>query len=100
VVWLRVAEGAGGFPNGTSAVFGVEDRGFVFDADEIVVHSAGEVGGMVVGDRPEGGDDVSVPIIRPCWSGGMPVLAEDAAGPVSSADIEVRDLLGIGYRSG
>jgi hypothetical protein len=30
----------------------------------------------------------------------MPVLVEDAAQPVSSADVEVRDLLRIGYRSG
>jgi len=41
-----------------------------------------------------------VPIILPCWSGGMPVLVEDAAEPVPSADIEVRDPLRIGNRSG
>jgi Domain of unknown function (DUF4158) len=50
--------------------------------------------------RRHGDENLSVPIIRPCWSGSMPVLVEDAAEPVSSADIEVRDLLGIGYRSG
>jgi hypothetical protein len=36
-----------------------------------------------------------VPIIHPCWSGGMPVLVEGAAEPVSSADIEMRDPLRI-----
>ena len=41
-----------------------------------------------------------VPIIHPCWSGGMPILVEDAAEPVPSADIEVRDPLGIGNRFG
>jgi len=34
-----------------------------------------------------------VPIIRPCWSGSMPVFVEGAAQSVSSADIEVRDPL-------
>lgn len=37
-----------------------------------------------------------LPIIRPCWSGSMQVFVEDAAKAVSSADIEVRDLLRIG----
>jgi hypothetical protein len=37
-----------------------------------------------------------VPIIHPSRSGGMPVLMEDAAEPVASADIEVHDLPGIG----
>jgi hypothetical protein len=41
-----------------------------------------------------------VPIIHPCWSGSMLVLVEDAAESVSPADIEVRDLLGIGNRFG
>jgi hypothetical protein len=41
-----------------------------------------------------------VPIIRPCWSGSMPVLVEGAAEPVLSADIEVRDPLRISNRSG
>jgi len=41
-----------------------------------------------------------VPIIHPFWSGSMPVLVEGAAEPVPSADIEVRDLLRIGNRSG
>jgi hypothetical protein len=39
-----------------------------------------------------------VPIIHPCWSGSMSILAEGAAEPVSSADIEVRDLFRIGNR--
>jgi hypothetical protein len=34
-----------------------------------------------------------VPIIRPCWSGSMPVFVDGAAQSVSSADIEVRDPL-------
>ena len=29
-----------------------------------------------------------VPIIHPCWSGGMPVLVEDAAEAVASVDVE------------
>ena len=41
-----------------------------------------------------------VPINHPCWSGSMPVLVEDAAEPVPSADVEVRDLLRIGNRFG
>jgi hypothetical protein len=41
-----------------------------------------------------------VPIIHPCWSGCMPVLAEDAAESVPSADVEVRDPLRIGNRFG
>jgi len=41
-----------------------------------------------------------VPIFHPFWSGSMPVLVEGAAEPVPSADIEVRDLLRIGNRSG
>jgi hypothetical protein len=41
-----------------------------------------------------------VPIIHPRWLGSTPVIAEDAAEPVPSADIEVRDLLGAGYRFG
>ena len=39
-----------------------------------------------------------MPIIHPCWSGGMPVFVEDAAEPVPSADIEVRDPFRIGNR--
>lgn len=34
-----------------------------------------------------------VPIIRPCWSGSMPVFVEGCRPSVSSADIEVRDPL-------
>ena len=41
-----------------------------------------------------------VPIIHPCWSGSMPVLMEGAAESVASADVEVRDPLRIGDRSG
>ena len=41
-----------------------------------------------------------MPIIHPRWSVGMPVLMEGATEPVPSADIEVRDLLGIGNRFG
>jgi hypothetical protein len=43
---------------------------------------------------------VWVPIIHPCWSGGMLVFMEGAAEPVLSADIEVRDLLRVGHRFG
>ena len=39
-----------------------------------------------------------VPVIHPCWSGGMPVLVEGAAEPVRSADIEARGPLWIGHR--
>jgi hypothetical protein len=35
-----------------------------------------------------------VQIIHPCWSGSVPVLVENAAEPVPSPDIEVRDLPG------
>ena len=31
---------------------------------------------------------LSVPIIHPCWSGGMPVLVEHSAEAVASADVE------------
>jgi hypothetical protein len=41
-----------------------------------------------------------VPIIHPCWSGGMSILVEGAAESVPSADIEVRDPLRIGNRFG
>jgi hypothetical protein len=41
-----------------------------------------------------------VPIIHPCWSGGMLVLVEDAAEAVPSADVEARDLLKAGHRFG
>src|SRR6476661_890969 len=41
-----------------------------------------------------------VPIIHPCWSGGMLVFVEDAAEPVPPADVKVRDLFGVGYRFG
>jgi hypothetical protein len=41
-----------------------------------------------------------VPIIHPCWSGSILVLVEDAAEPVLSTDVEVRDLLRVGYRFG
>ena len=32
-----------------------------------------------------------VPIIHPCWSGGMLVLVKDAAERVSSVGVHVRD---------
>jgi hypothetical protein len=41
-----------------------------------------------------------VPIIHPCWSGGMLVLVESAAEPVLSSDVQARDPLGIGDRVG
>jgi hypothetical protein len=41
-----------------------------------------------------------VPIIHPCWSGGMLVFVESAAGPVLSSDVQARDPLGIGDRVG
>jgi hypothetical protein len=44
-------------------------------------------------------DPVST-IVHPFWSGSMPVLVEGAAEPVPSADVEVRDPLGIGHRFG
>ena len=39
-----------------------------------------------------------VPIIHPCWSGSMLVFVEDAAEPVPSPDIEVRESFRIGNR--
>jgi hypothetical protein len=42
---------------------------------------------------------LSVPIIHPWWSGSVPVLVQDAAEPVPSADIKVRDPLSIGPES-
>jgi hypothetical protein len=39
-----------------------------------------------------------VPIIHPCWSGGMLVFVEGAAESVPSADIVVRDPFRIGDR--
>jgi len=72
-------------------------------------HGAGQSGSLVTHavtnparHRAAGGalSTLWVPIIHPCWSGGMPVLVEDAAEPVPSADIEVRDPLGIGNRFG
>jgi hypothetical protein len=50
--------------------------------------------------RPGVGVAVWVPIIHPCWSGSMPVFVEDAAEAVVSADVQVRDLLRVGYRFG
>ena len=43
---------------------------------------------------------VRVPIIHPCWSGGMLVFVESAAEPVLSSDVQARDPLGIGDRVG
>jgi hypothetical protein len=61
-------------------------------------------GGVAVaelrGARDRDRSPVWGPIVHPCWSGSMPVLMEDTAEPVPSADIEVRDLLGIGNRFG
>jgi len=36
--------------------------------------------------------------LRPCWSGGVVVLVEDAAQPLSSADAQVDDLGLVGDR--
>jgi hypothetical protein len=46
------------------------------------------------------GVTLRVPIIHPCWSGGMLVLVESAAEPVLSSDVQARDPLGIGDRVG
>lgn len=50
----------------------------------------------VVGRGPIPDHDVTpdalwVPIIRPCWLSGVPVLVEGAAEPVPSADIRSRE---------
>jgi Tetratricopeptide repeat len=53
-----------------------------------------------LGNRPGLAVTLWVPIVHPCWSGSMSVLVEGAAEPVPSADVEVRDPLRIGSRSG
>jgi hypothetical protein len=57
---------------------------------------------VTAGIRPAGegfgrhaGVAVRVPIIHPCWSGGMLVFVKDAAEPVPSVDVHVRDPLRI-----
>ena len=61
VVGLRIAEGAGSYPDGMSAAFGMDDGGLGVDTNEAFVHSAREVGGVGIRDRPEGSDDGVAP---------------------------------------
>jgi len=51
-------------------------------------------------EPPRPSEGLWVPIIHPCWSGGMSILVESAADPVPSAGIVVRDPLRIGDRFG
>ena len=65
------------------------------------MRSPAVVVGLVLGqDQPQMPVALWVPIIHPCWSGSMPVLVEDAAEAVPSADVEARDLLRVGHRFG
>jgi hypothetical protein len=70
------------------------------DQDRVAGNTPPGLNHLEPGDLAEVYARLWVPIIRPCWSGSMPVLVEGAAEPVLSADIEVRDPLRISNRSG
>jgi hypothetical protein len=66
--------------------------------DSYVSHAAAAPGRLPGWLADAGRPALWVPIIHPCWSGGMPILVEGAPEPVPSADIQLRDPLTIGNR--